>query len=92
MEQAIEQRGDGGGVAEELAPILDGPVRGDERRGALAPFSPAREVGGDRQGGPGDRKGLVASFNLHGARRGRRRGQDSSLGQAECRAAHQRDG
>jgi hypothetical protein len=29
MEQAIEQRGDGGGVAEELAPILDGTVRGD---------------------------------------------------------------
>src|SRR6266545_6244989 len=30
MEQAIEQRGDGRGVAEELAPILDGAVRGDE--------------------------------------------------------------
>ena len=35
MEQAIEQRGDGRRVAEELAPILDGPVRGDERRGTL---------------------------------------------------------
>ena len=29
VEQPIEQRGHGGGIAEELAPILDGPVRGD---------------------------------------------------------------
>src|SRR5712692_8316236 len=35
MEQAIEERGDGSGIAEELAPILHGPVRGDEGRGAL---------------------------------------------------------
>jgi len=35
MEQAIEERGDGRGIAEELAPILHGPVRGDEGRGAL---------------------------------------------------------
>ena len=35
VEQAIEHRGDGGGVAEQLAPVLDGAVRGDERRGAL---------------------------------------------------------
>ena len=26
MEQAVEQRGDGGGVAEELSPVVDGPV------------------------------------------------------------------
>ena len=31
MEQPIEERGDGGGVAEELAPVVDGPVRGQER-------------------------------------------------------------
>ena len=37
MEQAIEHRGDGCGVAEELAPVLDGPVRRDERRGAFVP-------------------------------------------------------
>jgi len=27
MEEAIEQRGDGGRVAEQLAPVVDGPVR-----------------------------------------------------------------
>jgi len=35
VEQAIEQRGDGGGVAEELAPVFHRTVRGDQRRGAL---------------------------------------------------------
>jgi hypothetical protein len=75
-----------------LIGVRTGPsARGFPRR-AVAPFSPARNVGGDRQGGPGDRKNLVASYNLHGTRRGRRRGQGSSLRQAECGAAHQRDG
>src|SRR6266542_2105362 len=31
MEQPIEQRGDGGGVAEELAPVFHGTIRRDER-------------------------------------------------------------
>ena len=35
MEQAIEQGGDGGGVAEQLAPVLDGPIRRQQRRGAF---------------------------------------------------------
>jgi hypothetical protein len=26
MQEAIEESGDGGGVAEELAPVIDGPV------------------------------------------------------------------
>ena len=30
VEQAVEHRGDGGGVAEELAPVLDGAVRGED--------------------------------------------------------------
>lgn len=30
VQQPIEQGGDGGGIAEELAPILDGAVRGEE--------------------------------------------------------------
>jgi hypothetical protein len=37
VEQAIEDRCDGGGVPEELAPVLDGPVRGEDRAGALVP-------------------------------------------------------
>ncbi len=45
MEQAVEHRGDGGGVAEELAPILDGPVRRDERRGPfVAPHDDLQEI------------------------------------------------
>ena len=35
MEQAVEQRGDGGGVSEELSPVVDRPVRGEQRRGPL---------------------------------------------------------
>ena len=35
MEEAIQQRRDGGGVAEELAPVLDRPVRGEHRGGPL---------------------------------------------------------
>ncbi len=31
VEETIEQRGDGGGVAEELAPVLDGAIRSDQR-------------------------------------------------------------
>ena len=31
MEQAIEERGDGGGVAEQLAPVVDGSVRRQQR-------------------------------------------------------------
>ncbi len=41
VEQPIEQRGDGGGIAEELASVLDGPVRGDERP---APWRESFEV------------------------------------------------
>src|SRR4029453_13852034 len=32
VEQAIEEGGDGRGVAEQFPPVLDGTVRGDERR------------------------------------------------------------
>jgi hypothetical protein len=35
MQEPIEQRGDGGGVAEQLVPVLDRPVRGDARGGAF---------------------------------------------------------
>ena len=35
MEQSIEECGDCGGVAEELAPIVDGPIRREDRRGAF---------------------------------------------------------
>ena len=35
VEQAIEERGDGGGVAEELAPIVDRPIRCQQRRRAF---------------------------------------------------------
>ena len=35
MEQAVEQRGDGGGVAEQLSPVVDGAVRGEHRGGPL---------------------------------------------------------
>ena len=53
MQQPIEQRGHGGGIAEELAPILDGPVRSDERRGALvAAHDDLEEVFGRGVGQP----------------------------------------
>ena len=32
MQQTIEERGDGCGVAEELAPIIDGTIRRQQRR------------------------------------------------------------
>ena len=35
MEQAIEQRRDGGGVAEQLPPVFDRSVRGEDRGGPL---------------------------------------------------------
>ena len=35
MEQAVEERGDGRGVAEELPPVLDGAIRGEDRGGTL---------------------------------------------------------
>ena len=35
MEQAVGQRGDGGGVAEKLSPVVDRPVRGEQRRRPL---------------------------------------------------------
>src|SRR5262245_43935362 len=35
MEQAIEHRSDSGGIAEELAPVLHGPVRREQRRRPL---------------------------------------------------------
>ena len=35
MEQTIEHRGDGRGIAKQFAPVLDGPVRGEQRRGPL---------------------------------------------------------
>jgi hypothetical protein len=31
VEEQVQEGGDGGGVAEELAPVLDRAVRGDER-------------------------------------------------------------
>ena len=45
MEQAVEQRGDGGGVAEELAPLVDRAVRGEHRGGAfVAPHDELEQV------------------------------------------------
>ena len=35
MEQSIKERGDGRRVAEELAPVVDGSVRRQQRRGAF---------------------------------------------------------
>ena len=35
MKQAVEQRGDGGGVAEELPPVVDPTVGGEHRGGPL---------------------------------------------------------
>ena len=52
MEQPIEQRGDGRGVAEQLAPVVDGAVRCEQRRRALvAAHDQLEEVlgGGVRQ-------------------------------------------
>ena len=35
MEEAVEHGGDGGGVAKQLAPVFDGPVRGEHGAGPL---------------------------------------------------------
>jgi hypothetical protein len=35
MEQPVEQRGHRGRIAQHLAPVLDGPVRSDDRAGAF---------------------------------------------------------
>src|SRR5438552_3424240 len=35
VEEPIEERGDGRGIAEELAPVVDGAVRGEQRARAL---------------------------------------------------------
>ena len=35
MQQPVEQRGDGGGVAEQLSPVVDGSIRGEHRGGPL---------------------------------------------------------
>ncbi len=37
MEQSVEERGDGGGVAEEFPPVLDGTIRRDQGRRFLIP-------------------------------------------------------
>jgi hypothetical protein len=37
VEQAVEHRGDGGRVAEELAPVLHGPIRSDQGGGFFVP-------------------------------------------------------
>jgi hypothetical protein len=45
VQQPIQEGGDGGGVAEELAPVLDGAVRGDERGGPfIAPHDDLEEI------------------------------------------------
>ena len=44
-EQAVERRGDGGGVAEQLPPVVDRPVRGEHRGGAfVAPHDELEQV------------------------------------------------
>lgn len=35
MQQPVEKRACGGGVAEQLVPVLDGAIGGQERRGSL---------------------------------------------------------
>jgi hypothetical protein len=35
MQQAVEHGADRGAITEQLAPVLDGPIRGNERAGAL---------------------------------------------------------
>lgn len=49
VEEAVEERGDGGGVAEQLAPVVDGPVGGEDRRGAFgAAHDPFEQILGGR--------------------------------------------
>ena len=35
MEEPIEERGDGGGIAQQLPPVVDGSVGGEQRRRPL---------------------------------------------------------
>ncbi len=47
VEETIEERGDRGRVTEQLAPVIDGPVRCQERRGPfIAPHDHLEEVFG----------------------------------------------
>ena len=49
VEEPIEERGHGRGIAEELAPVVDGPVRGEERaRPLVAPHDEFEQVLGGR--------------------------------------------
>ena len=50
MEQAVKHGGDGRGIAEEPAPVVDGPVRGDHRAG---PFVAAHDEFEQVLGGAG---------------------------------------
>jgi hypothetical protein len=51
MEEPVQHGGHGGGVAEELAPVVDGTVRGDQRRRPLvAPHHDLQEILGGRVG------------------------------------------
>lgn len=51
VEEPVEEGGHGGGVSEELAPVVDGAVRGQEGGGALvAPHDHLEEVLGRRVG------------------------------------------
>ena len=52
MQQTIEERGDGGRVAEELAPVIDGTIRRQQcRRAFVATHDQLKEIcrGGVRQ-------------------------------------------
>ena len=50
VEQSVEQRGHGGGVTEELAPVVDGTIRGEDRGGVfVAPHDQFEQIfGGGR--------------------------------------------
>jgi hypothetical protein len=50
VEQAVKHGGDGRGIAEEPAPVVDGPVRGDHRAG---PFVAAHDEFEQVLGGAG---------------------------------------
>ena len=49
MQEAVEERGDRGGVAEEFAPVIDGPVGGQDRgRALVTPHDEFEQVFGAR--------------------------------------------
>jgi len=53
VQQAVQQRGDGGRVAEELAPVFHGAIRRDQRgRSLVAAHDDLEEVLGGRVGQP----------------------------------------